>query len=196
MKNYILTLGFLIASSLLIIGRSDYISLTRSTIALHGSSNVHDWESKVTNVSVAGALTIVNGELTGIQSFKINFPVKGIKSDKGSIMDDKTWDALKYKSNPTITYRMTKLNGITKSGSSYNVSTGGNLSIAGVTKYVSVNATAKPLGNGQFQFTGSKDLKMTTFGIDPPTAMFGAMTTGNDISIKFNITLQESTAVQ
>jgi hypothetical protein len=194
MKNVILTLGFIIAASLIIVGQPDYITLTKSTVTVNGSSNVHDWQSAAKNISVAGSLNVENGELAGINSFKIVFPVKGIKSDKGSIMDDKTWDALKAKSCPNITYSMTKLNSITKSGSSYNLSTGGNLTIAGVTKYVTINATAKPLGGGQFQFTGNEKLKMTTYGIDPPTAMFGAMTTGDDIDIRFNIVLQESAA--
>jgi polyisoprenoid-binding protein YceI len=68
------------------------------------------------------------------------------------------------------------------------------LTIAGVTKYVTIDATAKLVGGGQFQFIGSKKLKMTTFGITPPVAMFVAMTTADDVEIKFNITLQESTA--
>jgi hypothetical protein len=79
----------------MIIGNPDYITLTKSTVTINGSSNVHDWTSNAKNVSVAGALTVVGGELTGIQSLKVVFPVKGIKSDKGSIMDDKTYDALK-----------------------------------------------------------------------------------------------------
>jgi hypothetical protein len=194
MKNVILTLGFIIAASLIIEGQPDYITLTKSTVTVNGTSNVHEWQSNAKNLSVAGNLAVEDGELTGIKSFKIVFPVKGIKSDKGSIMDDKTWEALKAKSCPNITYSMTKLNSITKSGSSYNLSTGGNLTIAGVTKYVTINATAKPLGGGQFQFTGNEKLKMTTYGIDPPTAMFGAMTTGDDIDIRFNIVLQESAA--
>lgn len=33
---------------------------------------------------------------------------------------------------------------------------------------------------------GSKTIKMTDFGVDPPKAMFGTITTGDAIDIKFH----------
>ena len=38
---------------------------------VNGSSNVHDWQSAAKNISVAGSLNVENGELAGINSFKI-----------------------------------------------------------------------------------------------------------------------------
>ncbi|MBT8326818.1 MAG: YceI family protein [Bacteroidia bacterium] len=191
MKNYILTIALLLATTFVIIGKTNF-TLVKSSVKIEGTSNVHDWVSTAQTVRVTGKLNVQNNELLGINNLKVTIPVKGIKSTKGSIMDGKTWDALKYKKHPNIYYTLSKVNSIKKSGESYILSVSGKLSVAGVTKSITTKVVAKPLGGNQYQFVGSEDLKMTTYGIDPPTAMFGAMTTGDDIKIKFNITLKES----
>lgn len=190
-KTVLIFVGFLV-SVLLVVSLTNAFSLVESSVKIEGTSNVHDWESKATSVKVSGDLEVSNGELLGIKDLKVYIPVKGIESSKGSIMDGKTWEALKAKSCSNISYKMSKLNYVKKSGSSYIVSTSGNLTIACKTKYVTISAKAKPLGSNKFRFVGSKKLKMTSFGIDPPTAMFGTMTTGDNITIKYNLVLKEN----
>ena len=46
-----------------------------------------------------------------------------------------------------------------------------------------------PLADGQYQVSGAYPMKMTDFGIEPPTALLGTMTTGDDVTINFNLTL-------
>ena len=36
-------------------------------------------------------------------------------------------------------------------------------------------------------FSGEKELKMTDFNVTPPTAMFGAIKSGDDITIKYDV---------
>lgn len=158
----------LLSASIFLIGQPHHISLLKSTMSIQGTSNVHDWESKINTVGVSGALETSGTELKSITSLNITIPVKSIKSTKGSIMDEKTWNALKAKKHPTATYRLSKVNSIKKSGTSYIVSTQGNLAVAGKTKHITLTAIAKPLGNGKFRFTGNKKLRMTMFGIDTP----------------------------
>ena len=37
---------------------------------------------------------------------------------------------------------------------------------------------------------GEKSIKMTSYGVEPPTALLGTIKTGDDLTIKFNIKLQ------
>ena len=102
-------------------------------------------------------------------------------------MDDKTYDALKGAKYPYITFKMLSVKSMTKSGSGYALKINGELTIAGVTKNVDINGTVSVKENGKLYIETSKALKMTDFGIDPPTAMMGAMKVGNDITIKFKL---------
>jgi hypothetical protein len=38
---------------------------------------------------------------------------------------------------------------------------------------------------GQLAFEGSQTIKMTDYGITPPTALFGTLKTGDEITITF-----------
>ena len=60
----------------------------------------------------------------------------------------------------------------------------GNLTIAGATKPLEIIFDAKVSSN-KIVLSGSKSLKMTDFKIDPPKAMFGTITTGDEVIIKF-----------
>ncbi|HPX05794.1 MAG TPA: YceI family protein, partial [Tenuifilaceae bacterium] len=79
----------------------------------------------------------------------------------------------------------------TSEGSGYKVSTTGTLTISGVTQNVTINATGKLLPNGAIEFTGEKALKMTSFKVEPPTAMFGAMKTGDEVTIDFKVVIKQ-----
>ena len=51
-----------------------------------------------------------------------------------------------------------------------------------------MNMTVKAMvTQGKVQFTGSYTLKMTDFSVKPPTAMFGTIKTGDEITVKFNV---------
>jgi hypothetical protein len=54
----------------------------------------------------------------------------------------------------------------------------------------------KVIGNaeGQLIFEGIKVIKMTDFGISPPTAFMGAMKVGADVTVKFRVNFYKSQA--
>lgn len=169
--------------------------ITSSQMTIAGTSNVHAWESKVTKVEATGDILLEGTTLKTIKNLTVEIPVGGIKSSKGSMMDKKTWSALNKDAHPTITYTLTKVNNLTKSGDSYDIKTTGNLSIAGETRAVEITVKGKVLADGSLQFEGTKKLKMTDFKIDPPTALMGTMKTGDEITISFNVKLAKDTAV-
>ena len=187
MKSYLLPLLVLVSFQWVIAQENYTLKSSKFTIA--GSSNVHDWESDVTKVKATGTFTVDAGQIKAISGVKVEIPVTGIKSAKGSIMDKKTYEALKSDQNPSITFTLTKINSISPQGL---VKASGNLKLAGTSKPIDLEVTVQTSGNGELTISGSKPLKMTTFGIEPPTAMFGAMKTADDITIKFNVTMAKA----
>lgn len=165
-----------------------------STVTIQGTSSMHDWESKSEKLHVSGKIELdeEKNELIGVNEFVLEVPVKTILSPKGSIMDNKTWEALKYQKYPKINFTLTRVVSISKSGSGYALKVQGNLKIAGVSKLVYLDVKGQLSGRDIVKFQTTKDLKMSDFGITPPTAFFGAMTTGNEITLKFDLTLKHS----
>ena len=64
------------------------------------------------------------------------------------------------------------------------------ITIAGVAKKVPLKVKARSLAAGRFQFRSAQGLKMTDFGIQPPTAMMGAVKVRDEIQIHFDLIVQ------
>lgn len=161
------------------------------SVQIKGTSNLHDWTADTKKATGSFLIQQEGNELKDIQSLQVVVDATSLKGSKGSIMDDKIADALNSKKHPKITYTLTKVNSFTSEGSGYKVSTTGTLTISGVTQNVTINATGKLLPNGAIEFTGEKALKMTSFKVEPPTAMFGAMKTGDEVTIDFKVVIKQ-----
>ncbi len=167
-------------------------SITSSKMTIAGTSNVHSWESSVTQVNATGEIALEGGALKSIKALTVEIPVKGIKSSKGSVMDRRTWSALKSDEAPTITYKLSRVTAIEKSGDSYTLKAAGSLTIAGKTRNIDLEVKGKVLSDGSLQFEGARKLLMTDFGIDPPTALMGTMRTGDEVTISFSVKMAPS----
>lgn len=150
---------------------------TKSEFVVKGTSTVHDWESVINDYSVAGVMSE-----NEVNDLKVVVTTKSIKSGK-SIMDDKTYDALQAKDFPTITFTADKLQ-----RTQGKIQGRGTLTLVGKKKPMDFTATTKDV-DGSVQVTGSVSMKMSEFGIEPPTAMFGTLTTGDEVTIEFNFLL-------
>ncbi len=161
------------------------------TMTIKGSSNLHDWESAVKEVRANGSMTVDANGLQSIQSLSVDIPTKSIKSTKGSVMDNKTYDALKADKYQNISYKLENAT-VNKKGDAYDVNANGNLTLAGATNKIALYVRGKANSDGSITFTGSKKLKMTDFKIKPPTALLGTMTVGDEVEIVFSLTLKPS----
>jgi polyisoprenoid-binding protein YceI len=161
--------------------------ITSSKMTIAGTSNLHDWESNVSKVQATADLTLDGNLLKAINSLSVTIPVNGIKSSKGSAMDKRTYSALKSDQHANITYKLGSVSALEKSGNDYKIKTSGSLTVAGVTRTISMDVKGKVLQDGSLQFEGSRSILMTEYGIDPPTALMGTMKTGNEVTISFSV---------
>ena len=162
--------------------------LVKYDLTIIGTSTLHDWETKANDVKVTGSWDN-QGQLNGIQSLNVTIPVEKMKSSKGSIMDGKTYKALKSDKNPNITFQLTGVKAITPTAKGYQLKTAGYLTIAGTKKLIDLTVDGEKLADGSIRFTGSKALKMTEYNVDPPVAMLGTLKTADDVTIEFSLTL-------
>jgi polyisoprenoid-binding protein YceI len=174
-----------------------YVSGTDAGQALvSGTSTLHDWTVKSTIIKGDAAFA---EKWISLQSIDLVIPVNSLKSTEGSGMDNTMYDAMKLKQFPSIAYKLTKANlksSPSKQDPAYHFDTTGALTVAGVTRPENLDLAVVPNDNGKLTITTEIGLKMSDFGIKPPTAMLGMIKSGDAITVKMNVqlTTQPSTA--
>lgn len=161
-----------------------------SSMRVDGTSNLHDWDIKAENQKGKIALDVENGKVTKINELQITVLAESLKSGK-SAMDKNTHKALKTGKHKDITFVLSNVKSLDCSdGGSCKVTVNGNLSIAGVTKPMDIVFDLK-VTSSSVVVSGNKKFKMSTFNVDPPTAMFGTITTGDEVDVVFNTTFSK-----
>ncbi|MBL3655933.1 YceI family protein [Fulvivirga sediminis] len=171
----------LIFSMAVLTGMAQSYSLNNkaSKVEVLGTSTLHDWEMTAEQVSGKANLE-VSGSDVNIKALSIELKAETLKSGKSS-MDKNAYEALKTDDHPTIKYAFKSVS----STSGNKLTTTGTLTLAGVSKTITMPVTATVSGN-TVTFKGKYTFKMSSFKIDPPTALMGTVKTGDEITVEFN----------
>jgi hypothetical protein len=90
--------------------------------------------------------------------------------------------------HPEMTFRLYTLEFLSPpSGNAFTVRTVGALGLAGREQVVRVDARVERLPGGLLRLRGRKALRMTDFGIEPPSAMFGLIRAHDDLAVRFDL---------
>lgn len=166
--------------------------IKKFVMTVKGTSTMHDWESSVEKIECNALYKVEDDNLVAIRDAVIRIPVKSIRSTKGKMMDNKTWEAFQYSKFPSVFFALTseKIDPVTRIAE-----LSGNLTMAGTTKRIALSVSYKVLQNGELQITGSKKIKMTDFNMEPPTAMLGSIEVGDEVTITFDLVLSNSNTI-
>ncbi|MCK5104274.1 MAG: YceI family protein [Cyclobacteriaceae bacterium] len=178
------------------IGISQTVKLNvteETTMTVSGTSTLHDWTSEVKTVTgtvEVGKKMISKGKAKkgdAINIVRIVVLVKSIISARGATMDKKTYAALKSDEHPEIIFELNDNEVSTVSGDTFTVNARGDLTIAGIKHQVEFPVEGKIISAEKMSYTGSYKLNMTDYEMEPPSAMFGQIVTGEEIEIKFEL---------
>jgi polyisoprenoid-binding protein YceI len=170
------------------------LAISSANVSVDGTSNVHSFTASTTTVrllavEIAGnpgedllAHVLTPGALSRLD---VAIPAATLRSVKGDI-DDNMHKALKVKEFADIRFR---LRVVEAEAAGYRAA--GWLTIAGVEKDVSFLVQVQRTGAG-LVVTGSTDLMMTDYGINPPRAMLGVLKTNPKVTIRLELTLAEA----
>jgi hypothetical protein len=162
-----------------------------SKVSISGTSTVSDWV--VHSEQVSGEMIFLSLEkkppATEIQKGTIRegkaiLEVSRVKSEKGEVMNNKMHKALKSDEHPQIIFSLTEPMRIENSPA--QISATGDVQIAGVTRPMTFDLKYV-FSDNSFRFKGSKSLKLSDFNIEPPTAMFGQIETGDEIVVELDL---------
>ncbi|MEQ8323284.1 MAG: YceI family protein [Vicingaceae bacterium] len=189
-KIGLLLIGFLMAGIINNVFAQENLSVVTdgSDMTIYGTSSLHDWEIVAEKMTGNCQATIENSKVTSVDNLVFNVIVNGLKSGKSG-MDDNTYKALSSDKYPKINF---KLNSVERSAASKDEEstifvTKGTLTVAGFAKDIDLKVAAKKTSEGGVQFIGKTVFNMTDFKVDPPTAVFGTIKTGDEITIIFKI---------
>ena len=171
MKNTFLLI--LLSFSIIGIAQETYTLSSDSKLTIDGTSTVHDWT--VTANTMEG---IIKAEGTAPKEIEFQVTVADIKSERGATMDKKMHNALQKDSHPKVTFSLTEV----KSESTLL----GTLTIGGNTQDVAIIGQMGA-AEDKIKITGEHGISLADFEIEPPTAMFGQVVVGNDVTVNFDL---------
>lgn len=141
----------------------------KGVVEVHGTSTLHDW------VMISKSVDVNYKEEAGKTSvLEASFVIETLKSDDDSL-DEVAYETLDVDIKSSISFKLIKqnedgtLDGIFKIGSKEQ------------------KVTVTPDVNNSKVIKGTLKSKMTSFGIEPPTFLFGAMSAGDEVTVKYTI---------
>jgi polyisoprenoid-binding protein YceI len=160
-----------------------------SKLWVEGTSSVRSYKCEATKINggldLQGEMPATVAELqAAVSGVDLTIPVAQLDCGNGT-MNDHMRKALKTDANPMIKFNLTK-HEVAANGA---VTMTGKLSIAGQEQPVTLTANATQ-ENGGLRVKGSKQLKMTEFGVKPPSLMMGTMKVGDPVTVHFDLVLK------
>jgi hypothetical protein len=171
-----------------------------SRLALHGKSTLHDYHSTATRIELSvdlGTTAVAASPLAAlsqpgaVRGVVLTIPVQAMKSDKDGL-DKNMQKALKASANPNIVFRLSAppAPGAWSSEGS-TVSVRGSLEVAGQAREIEVPLRASSTAEG-IVLEGRTSLRMSDYGIKPPSMMLGTLKTADAVAIEFRLVLAVS----
>ena len=165
-----------------------------STLEIHGSSNVNTFiclcrQSFVPMPwSSSGDLEPGQGEWR-FKNTRLTLQTQLFDCGK-KVMNKDFYLALKAKEHPRMQIELQSIEKGQVIGPAWTtLATHTLITIAGRSRQVPIHAKVRRLTSTKLQVIAEKPLKMTDFGIHPPTALMGMIKTNDDITIHMNLIL-------
>lgn len=159
---------------------------------IDGDSNVRSWGADVKDVNgnlvlaEVDELTLENLSADLFKELTLTIPVESLDSGSRGLTNNMK-KYLKGDDYPEITFTLSDVTNIQLQGESAIITADGVINAAGVDNNVTMEVTASLNSDGSMNFRGEKEILMTDFNIDPPTAVLGTVKSDNEVLITFNV---------
>jgi polyisoprenoid-binding protein YceI len=166
-----------------------------SKLWIAGTSTVRAFQCQAATFDAklgATGTNAVSAVLAGekaVSDIVVTVPAEKLDCRNGT-MNEHMRKALKAEKYPTITFRVASYD-LAKAADGLDVTLNGTLTLGGVEKPITINATAKPGENGTLLVSGTREVRMTEFGLKPPTLMLGTMKVDERIKVGFDVVLKD-----
>jgi polyisoprenoid-binding protein YceI len=158
---------------------------------LSGTSTQHKWQMHAKTLIGSAQFDFKRGgrELKSVSSMIFSLEVEKLKSGEREL-DRNAYRALKTYKYKDIFYQLVSAK-LTAEKDGYLVSTNGNLTIAGVTKEVSMDLFCVVNKDGSITCKGSEQLKMRDYQVKLPAVMLGSMKKTDAINLDYTLVYKQ-----
>lgn len=186
------TLSFVFATSLNAQSFTKLKATSQSKLYISGTSTLHDWKMSLKNMDCTAMGEKTNNNELLLKDIAFTAKVTDLKSNESSIMDKKAYKAMDEQKFPTISFtgKDTTLT-LPLTNNHFKGTVDGWLTIAGKKNPVKINIDGN-YKSGIVSIKGEYPLDTSSYGIKPVKVFFGALVTGNQIIVHFNILLQNN----
>jgi polyisoprenoid-binding protein YceI len=145
------------------------------------------FDAKIASTGANAVAAVLAGD-KAVTVVEVTVPVERLDC-KNSTMNEHMRKALKAKDHPTVVFRAANYE-LSRSNDTVSVTMNGSLTLGGVEKPVTIKAIAKPGANETLVVSGTREIRMTEFGLKPPSLMLGTMKVGEKITVGFDVVLK------
>lgn len=181
---YTYALMLLILPSALVAQQSFRLDTEALELKVEGTSTIHDWEMISSKATGSFMLNQSEDGSFAIADLQVELQAESLESGKRK-MNKNAYKALNTRDYPTISYRLSSA----ELQSDSTLLATGELKIAGHTETVQMTVNYQ-MSEGAMHVHGSLPILFTQFNIDPPTAVFGTIKTGDELTLSFKSTFR------
>ena len=168
-------------------------------IQVDGRATVGSWDCQVAEFDSEVELAEDLDGLGGLTFQDLGDAVTGLTMsvsaamdcDDGDDMDEYSREALEVEDHPTVDFEMNGYEVVETQGNEAEVELRGIMTISGDDRPVTIPATVAPEDNG-LAVSGSFELDMTEYDVDPPRMMLGTIRVRSDVEISFDLFVEEA----
>ena len=193
-RNTLLVLATIVpASGAWTVANEMLVLQPQSRLWIDGTSTVRSFSCKADEVDAVvdahgpnAIAELLTGD-KGVKAVRVTVDAERLDCGNGT-MNEHMRKALKVTDNKSIVFRLTDYD-VVRGAEGIAGTINGTLTLGGVAKPITLKAEGKPEG-GMLHVTGSYDLKMTDYGLKPPTLMFGRIKVGETVKVNYDLLLK------
>lgn len=198
-----------IASSAVADSRLSFQAQPGSTVRITGRATLGTWECEtrdiVAVIEPGAALEALSASLTGLAARRpscgsgaetpyanITIPVTSLRSNKPGMRAD-LLRALKHEESPLIVFTLRAITTVDVQAprdaelARFHVTAQGDLILAGELRTIAVESVVTQNAARRFTIEARKTLRLSDFGIVPPSAFFGAIRVDDLVALEFRL---------
>lgn len=168
------------------------VVLPESQVRIDGQSTLDRFTCHADTIRGEGVLTGTGVVPIAVRSSadataRLEIPVASFDCGNRQMNAD-LYRSLKATAHPVIRYTLdavTRLDTLPKDGFQLDVT--GRLTLAGVTRSVTTTVIARRVARDRWTARSTLPLRMTDFGVDPPTALFGLIRAHDAFTVRFHL---------
>ncbi|HSU97077.1 MAG TPA: YceI family protein [Gemmatimonadaceae bacterium] len=157
------------------------------TSTLHGFTCTTSTMQAYIDVDPSYQTASLNTIAHPIVNVQVVIPVRSLKC--GGELDNNMYKTLNATQFPYVIYKLTSYDLVTETAtaSKFSATTHGALTIAGKDNPIQMTIDAARGSDGVVSATSEQAIKMSAFGIKPPTFMLGTLRVGDQLKVKFTL---------